>query len=228
MDLPTNLRALPLDVDVEVEDLAAWLHSQSEAIQRVTRLVRGGGLLVQKPVIEEGAFVDPTAQLIGGMIVSRGCYVGAFAVVRLDEKPSPEPLLIRPETNIQDCAIMHSTTQEIGRRVIVAHQAVVHGAALEDEVTLYIQAVADGHGTTIGRGSFLHQGSYVGKGIRVPAGRYVAPGQHVLSQAEADSLPPVPDALRALSAHVLEHNLAHVSLHRRALKIHQEPWPLSG
>jgi carbonic anhydrase/acetyltransferase-like protein (isoleucine patch superfamily) len=97
--------------------------------------------------------------------------------------------------------------------VIVAHQAIVHGAVLQDEVTLYIQATADGAGTQIGRGSFLNQGSYVGKGIKVPPGRHVAPGQKVLTQKEADQLPPVPEQLVGIQKHVLELNRLHVERH---------------
>lgn len=209
----SNLRPLPLKL--QPEDPAAWLAEQSEAIRRVTS-VEGAGQLVQRPVVEPGAYVDPTAQLIGGVIVRKGCYVGPYAVVRLDEKPTPEPLVLDEGSNLQDGAVVHSTTQHIGRRVIVAHQSIVHGAAIEDGVTIYIQATVDGGGTVVGRGSFLHRGSYVGKAVRISPDRYVAPGQCVLTQAEADGLPPVPDALRAIAAHVLESNDEHVQTHTRA------------
>ena len=92
----------------------------------------------------------------------------------------------------------------------MAHQSIVHGAVVEDDVTIYIQAVVDGGGTVIGKGAFLHQGSYVGKGVRIPEHRYVAPGQRVLTQAEADALGPIPEALLHVRAHVLELNDAHV------------------
>ena len=203
--------AFPIEVGIEESPLAAarWLETQSEAVRRVTR-IDDRGRLVQEPVIEEGAWIDPTARLIGGMIVGAGCYVGPYAVIRLDEKPTPEPLIIGPGSNVQDCAVIHSTTQRIGSRVIVAHQAIVHGAVVEDEVTIYIQAVVDGGGAVIGRGAFLHQGCYVGKGVRVPEGRYVEPGRRLLAQSDADALGPVPDALLHVREHVLESNDAHV------------------
>jgi carbonic anhydrase/acetyltransferase-like protein (isoleucine patch superfamily) len=215
----SNCRSLPIPVTgvSSAEQAETWLGKQSETVRRVTK-VCDSGMLVQCPFIEDGTYVDPTAQLIGGVIVRSGCYVGPFAIVRLDEKPSLEPLVVGQDSNIQDCAIVHSTTQSIGSRVIVAHQAIVHGAVIEDDVTIYIQAVADGDGTVIGRGSFLHQGAYVGKGIRVPGGRYVAPGVKVLTQNEADRLPAVPDALIAVRNHVLEHNRAHVATHRTEIR----------
>jgi carbonic anhydrase/acetyltransferase-like protein (isoleucine patch superfamily) len=97
--------------------------------------------------------------------------------------------------------------------VIVAHQAIVHGATVEDDVTIYIQAVAVGN-TVLGKGCFLHQGSYVGKGLSLAPDRYVAPGQKVLTQAEADALPEVPESLLDIHRTVIEHNRHHVCCHR--------------
>lgn len=212
MSQTENLRSLTIKVEGinSYAEAKMWLAGQSETVARVTS-VSGNGDLVQTPWVEEGAFVDPTAQLIGGIIVKRGCYIGPMAVVRIDEKQTPEPLFIDECSNIQDAGIVHSTTQHIGKRVIVAHQAIVHGARVEDDVTIYIQAVVDGGGTILGKGCFMHQGSYVGKGIIVPENRYIAPGAKVLSQAEADALPPVPDELKSLSNHVLEHNKLHTA-----------------
>ena len=205
----TNLRSLLLDEKLPPNTtFESWLESQNDAVKAVT--TEQEGRLYQHPVVEEGAFVDPTAQLIGGVIVKKGCYIGPFAVVRLDEKPTIEPLVIEEGSNIQDGAIVHSTTQHIGRRVIVAHQSIVHGAVVEDNVTVYIQAVVDGGGTVIGRGSFLHQGAYVGKGIRIPENRFLDAGQKVLDQHTADSLPPVPKQVREIADHVLELNDGHV------------------
>lgn len=206
-----NATPFPIDPGIgpTTTDASMWLEKQSESVRRVTR-IDARGRLVQEPVVEDGAWVDPTARLIGGMIIGAGCYLGPFAVIRLDEKPTPEPLVIGPGSNVQDCAVIHSTTQRIGSRVIVAHQAIVHGAIVEDDVTIYIQAVVDGGGAVIGRGAFLHQGCYVGKGVRVPPGRYVEPGRKILTQAEADALGPVPEALLHVREHVLESNDAHV------------------
>jgi carbonic anhydrase/acetyltransferase-like protein (isoleucine patch superfamily) len=209
-----NLRSFPLFVEgVDNREAAErWLDDQTGEVRRVT-WVDADGRLMQKPVVEPGSYVDPCALLIGGLIIRPGCYIAPFAVIRLDENNVPEPLIVGEQSNIQDHALVHSHTTRIGNRVIVAHQAVVHGAVLEDEVTLYIQATADGNGTVIGRGSFLDQGAYVGKGIKVPAGRHVAPGRKVLTQPEADALPPVPEKLVEIQKHVLELNRLHVERH---------------
>ncbi|MDJ0762913.1 MAG: hypothetical protein QNJ97_07995 [Myxococcota bacterium] len=212
-----NLRPLVVDVPgITTRDSALrWLEQQNKAIQAVTSVAKDG-TLVQTPAVSKDAYVDPTAQLIGGVIVERGCYIGPCAVIRLDEIDPMAPLVIEEDSNVQDGALVHSTTRRIGSRVIVAHQAIVHGADVDSDVTIYIQAVVDGGGTVIGKGSFLHQGSYVGKNIQVPDNRYVAPGVKVLTQAEADTLPPIPAPLNQLRATVLEHNRSHVTRHKRS------------
>jgi carbonic anhydrase/acetyltransferase-like protein (isoleucine patch superfamily) len=177
-----------------------------------------GDAVYQQPFVNSAAHVDETALLIGGMIINKGCFIGPCAVIRLDEKNSADPLIIGENTNIQDGAIVHSTTQSIGRNVIVAHQAIVHGAVIEDNVTLYIQAVADGNGSVIGEGSFLHQGSYVGKGIIIAKDRFVDAGVKVLTQKQADALGPVPDEFKRIKEHVLELNAGHVQRHPESLK----------
>ena len=174
--------------------------------------------MLQRPAVHREAFVDDSARLYGSLIISKGCYVGPMAVVRLDELDDPEPLIVGEWTNIQDGAVIHSTTRKIGSRVIIAHQATVHGAVLEDDVSLYIQAVVDGAGTVIGKGSFLHQGSYVGKGIRIPAESYLEPGQKVLTQAQADGLPKVPAAIKPLCDQVRDLNRRHVQTYLKLMK----------
>jgi carbonic anhydrase/acetyltransferase-like protein (isoleucine patch superfamily) len=156
--------------------------------------------------------------LIGGMIISKGCYIGPYAVIRLDEKSNENPLVIGENSNVQDCAVIHSNTTSIGKNVIVAHQSIVHGAIVEDDVTIYIQAVVDGGGTVIGKGSFLHQGSYVGKNIKIPPHSYVAPGEKILTQEQADSLGPIPEALLKVRENVLEHNKHHTKNYLKKTK----------
>ena len=214
MSVICNQRSHPIDVPgvSSLDEAVRWLAAQSDDVKAVTA-VDGLGRVTQHPSVHTDSFVDPTAVLIGGIVVCRGCYIAPHAIVRLDEKVGFEPCILGEHSNIQDCAIVHAQTSRIGRRVIVAHQAIVHGATVEDDVTLYIQSVADGD-TVLGRGCFLHQGSYVGKGLRLAPGRYVSPGQRVLTQAEADQLPEVPDELKAIRESVLAHNRSHVVSHR--------------
>ncbi|MGM0595757.1 MAG: gamma carbonic anhydrase family protein [Myxococcota bacterium] len=203
-----NLIPFPLSIAANIDKPHEWLEKQNERIKAVTYIDQRN-FLMQKPVVSPEAWVDPTALIIGGVIIRKGCYIAPHAVIRLDENDSPEPLVIDDGTNIQDGAIVHAATRSIGKEVIVAHQAVVHGAIVEDEVTLYIQTVVDGGGTIIGKGSFLHYGTYVGKGIQILPDSYLAPGVRVLTQAQADNLPKVNQELRELRKKVMNHNHAH-------------------
>jgi|GEM_PF-420043 len=210
------MRCLPIDIPAVTTsgEFAQWLENQPEEVGLVTSWRQGVGV-VQQPYIEEGAYVDPRARLIGGIIIKNGCYVGPFAVIRMDEKSDAFPMILDEGSNVQDNAVVHSDMRRIGKNVIVAHQAIVHGAVVEDEATLYIQAVVDS-GTTIGQGSFLHQGCYVGKNLTLARRRYVEPGQKILTQQQADELPEVPPELQKLREHVLEQNHSHT---RRYLKL---------
>jgi carbonic anhydrase/acetyltransferase-like protein (isoleucine patch superfamily) len=200
------------------DEARKWLSQQSELVRLVTH-VTSTGTLYQVPYAEAGTYIDRAARLIGGLVLRTGCYVGPYAVIRLDEKPNLYPLIIDEESNIQDGAIIHSNTGYIGKRVIVAHQAIVHGARIDDDVAIYIQAVVDGGGTVVGHGCFLDQQCYVGRGIRVPPERYVEPGRKVLSQVDADRLPSVPPEFEEIRSNVLSDNRAHVSRHRASMAL---------
>ncbi len=207
----TNFASLCIRVDGVTTEASAmeWIEGASADVRAVTYFE--DGKLWQRPFVEDGAFVDPTARLMGGIIVRSGCYVGPYAVVRLDEKESASPLVLDENSNLQDGSVVHADTTRIGKAVIVAHQSIVHGAIVEDDVTIYIQAVVEGGGTVIGKGSFLHRGAYVGKNIKIPANSYVAPGVCVLSQADADALPKATDDLLAIRDRVLMLNKEHVA-----------------
>jgi hypothetical protein len=93
-----NLRSLHIEIDGSAKgDPRAWLEAQFPAVKRGTR-IDGNGVVWQHPFVAPGAYVDPSAMLLGGVIVGSGCYVGPCAVIRLDEKPSVEPLIIGEET----------------------------------------------------------------------------------------------------------------------------------
>ena len=203
------MRPLVIAGPMSIPEFAAFMQNLTEDARAVT-FRRPDGMVAQEACIHPEAYVDPTALLFGGIVVKAGVYIGPYAVIRLDEKNSPEPLIIGEESNIQDGAIVHSTTRSIGRKVIVAHQAIVHGAEIHDDVTIYIQAVVDGGGTVVRPGCFLHQGCYIGKHITLSPGRYVAPGVKVLTQQQADALPDVPAELLKVREHVLADNAAHV------------------
>ena len=55
------------------------------------------------PQVHEGAFIAPTATLVGDVIVEEGASVWYGAVIRADYAP----VIIRRRANVQDNAVIH-------------------------------------------------------------------------------------------------------------------------
>src|SRR5450755_1290111 len=83
-----------------------------------------------RPRIHEGAFIAPTATLVGDVIVEEGASVWYGAVIRADYAP----VIIRARANVQDNAVIHGPpglTTDVGAGATVGHNCVIHGAILE-------------------------------------------------------------------------------------------------
>lgn len=205
----TALSFLPEEMGYRsLDEIAEVLERAPVEVQRTNRVDRESGRILQFPFIEEGAYIDARAELSGGIYVHAGVFIAPEAIVRMDEKFSLVPLVIGEGTNIQDEVLVHADAAAIGARCIVAHDAVVHGAVLEDDVTVYIKVVVDTN-AHVGRGAFLDAGAYVGRGVTIPEGRYVGPLTAVRTQEEAQALPQVTPEQRAMREEVHAHNLAH-------------------
>lgn len=120
------------------------------------------------PWVAEGAFVAPTATLVGDVVVEDGASVWYGAVLRGDYSP----VILREGSNVQENSVLHGppgNPTEIGPGATVAHLCVVHGAVLEAEAL-----VANGctvlDGAVIGAGALVAAHSMVSSGFKVPAG----------------------------------------------------------
>lgn len=115
------------------------------------------------PVLAEGAWAAPSADLIGDVRLGARASVWFGAVIRADNTP----ILIGAETNIQDGAIGHSdpgAPLTIGARVTVGHQAILHGCTVGD-------------GALIGLGARVLNGAVIGERCLVGAGALVTEGK---------------------------------------------------
>jgi len=118
------------------------------------------------PQIDPTALIDPSAQIIGHVQISRDVFVGPLTVIRADQR-GPDgkvaPIRIDAEVNIQDGVVIHSdqgASVIIGPKTSVAHSVIIHGpctigqecflalgaslykATLEDHVWLGMGALA--------------------------------------------------------------------------------------
>jgi carbonic anhydrase/acetyltransferase-like protein (isoleucine patch superfamily) len=77
---------------------------------------------------------------------------------------------------VQDNATIHvdfDVPAVIGERVTIGHNAVVHGATIEDEVLIGMGAVVLTR-AAVGKGSIVAAGSVVKEGMVIPPGSLVA------------------------------------------------------
>ena len=117
--------------------------------------------------IEGRAYIHPTATIIGEVELGRDASLWPGAVVRGDL----EPVKVGRESNIQDNAVVHVSKGypvEIGDRVSVGHGAVVHGATIEEDCLIGMNA-------TVMNGAVIRRGSIVGAGAVVTEGTEVGP-----------------------------------------------------
>ena len=140
------------------------------------------------PVLGEGCFVADNAAVIGEVILGDDCSVWFGASVRGDSGR----ITIGSGSNVQDNATVHCSDGEIvtiGNRVSIGHNAIVHGAAVEDDCLIGMGAVVL-DSAVVGRGSIVGAGAVVTKGTVVPPCSLVMglPGKVVRSVPEGANL----------------------------------------
>jgi len=93
------------------------------------------------PKIAKGVYIAPNATIIGDVTIGRESSIWFNAVLRGDV----EAIIIGDRTNIQDGAIIHTSTNRcptiIGNDVTVGHRALLHGCRIEDEVLIGMGAI---------------------------------------------------------------------------------------
>lgn len=125
------------------------------------------------PVVAPGAFVHPTAVLIGDVIVGEGCFVGPHASLRGDFGR----IVMEAGSNLQDGCVMHGFPHldtVVGPGGHVGHGAVLHGCRLEAGAMVGIRSVVM-DGAVVGEHAIVAAGSLVKAGVEIPA-RHLAVG----------------------------------------------------
>ncbi|GHA19508.1 gamma carbonic anhydrase family protein [Streptomyces purpurascens] len=129
------------------------------------------GIGGREPQVDPEAFVAPTASVIGGVTLGAGASVWYGAVVRGDV----ESISVGASSNVQDNCTLHADPGfpvTVGERVSIGHNAVVHGATVEDDCLI-------GMGATVLNGAVIGAGSLVAAQALVPQGMVVPPGSLV-------------------------------------------------
>ncbi|MGW0883337.1 gamma carbonic anhydrase family protein [Streptomyces sp. NPDC002671] len=129
------------------------------------------GIGGKEPQVDPGAFVAPTASVIGDVTLHAGASVWYGAVVRGDV----ERITVGADANVQDNVTLHADPGfpvNVGERVSIGHNAVVHGATVGDDCLI-------GMGATVLNGAVIGAGSLVAAQALVPQGMVVPPGSLV-------------------------------------------------
>jgi carbonic anhydrase/acetyltransferase-like protein (isoleucine patch superfamily) len=125
------------------------------------------------PQIAASAYIDPSAQVIGDVIVGERSSIWPNTSVRGDVNS----IRIGEETSIQDNSVLHVDYEEelkltVGNRVTVGHRVVLHGCTVEDEALIGIGAIVL-NGSRVGKGSIVAAGALVPEGMQIPPGSVV-------------------------------------------------------
>jgi carbonic anhydrase/acetyltransferase-like protein (isoleucine patch superfamily) len=121
----------------------------------------------KRPVLGEGAWVAPSADVIGDARLGDQASVWFGAVIRADNTP----ILVGAHTNIQEGAMLHSdpgSPLTVGEGVTVGHHAILHGCTVGDNALI-------GMGATVLNGAVIGADSLVGAGALVTEGKSFPP-----------------------------------------------------
>lgn len=126
------------------------------------------------PKVEQTAFVDPSAVVIGDVSLAANVSIWPGVVIRGDVNS----VTIDEETNIQDGAVLHVTHRsasnpegyplKVGKGVTVGHKVVLHGCTI-------------GNLCLIGIGAIIMDGAIIEDHVMVGAGALVPPGKRLES-----------------------------------------------
>lgn len=114
----------------------------------------------KRPIIDKTAYVFPSADVIGSVIVGRRCFIGPGARIRGDYGT----IYICDYTSVQDNAVIHALDQGetyIGQYVQVGHGSILHNCYIGDYAIC-------GNGSVINDHARVGKWSFVGAGAVVP------------------------------------------------------------
>jgi carbonic anhydrase/acetyltransferase-like protein (isoleucine patch superfamily) len=118
------------------------------------------------PTVAPSAYIDPSAQVIGDVVIGERSSIWPCASLRGDTAP----IRVGDEVSIQDNCVLHADTGfplNIGNRVTVGHLVMLHGCTVEDDTLIGIGSIIL-NGARIGKGSVVAAGALVPEGMVVP------------------------------------------------------------
>ncbi len=130
-------------------------------------------VLGKKPEFGKDCFIADNATITGDVITGDHCSIWFNAVIRGDV----HYIRMGNRVNVQDGAVIHATYKKaptnIGNNVSIAHNAIVHGCTIHDNVLVGMGAIIMDD-AVIESNSVIAAGAVVKKGTRVESGSVYA------------------------------------------------------
>jgi len=121
------------------------------------------------PTIPASCYVDPSAQILGDVVLGEHSSVWMNAVLRGDV----HSIRVGAHSNVQDCSVLHGMKEQygvsVGEYVTVGHSVTLHGCVVEDRCLI-------GMGSIILNGARIGAGSIIAAGTLIPEKTIVEPG----------------------------------------------------
>ncbi len=132
-----------------------------------------------EPKIDNSAYIDSSAIIIGNVKIGKNCGIFPHTVIRGDQNL----IEIKDGSNVQDGCVIHTDEiheVKIGKNVSLGHAAVVHGATIEDECIIGMNSTVL-NGAKIGKGSIIGANAIVTENKEIPENSLVigVPGKVV-------------------------------------------------
>jgi carbonic anhydrase/acetyltransferase-like protein (isoleucine patch superfamily) len=127
----------------------------------------------KNPAFGRDCFIAENATIVGDVVMGDECSIWFNAVIRGDV----HHIRMGNRVNVQDGAIIHCTYMkaptEIGDNVTIAHNAIVHGCTLQDNVLVGMGSIIMDD-CVVGSNSIIAAGAVLTKGTIVPPGSVYA------------------------------------------------------
>jgi carbonic anhydrase/acetyltransferase-like protein (isoleucine patch superfamily) len=120
----------------------------------------------ESPRFDETVFIDPSARLIGAVILGPEVSIWPFALLRADSNR----IVVGERSVILDKVLIESPKDHpvvIERKVLVSHGAILHGCVVKEGALIGIGAIVL-DGAEVGRRSIVGAGSLVPPGMKIP------------------------------------------------------------
>ncbi len=128
-----------------------------------------------RPTIGEHSYIDPSAVIIGDVVIGDNCSIWPLTVIRGDVNI----IRIGHNTNIQDGSVLHASHAgdfnpegaelHVGDQVTVGHKAILHGCRVGNRCLI-------GMGSIVMDNAVIEDATMLGSGSLVPSGKILKSG----------------------------------------------------